>query len=62
AKSAQHALQLVSYGLLLLDLGLPQTGGMDVLGGIRSAGSALPVIIITAPTIISSNHSTWRGA
>ena len=47
-KTAQQALQLVSYGLLLLDLGLPQVDGMQILNNIRSAGSILPVIVITA--------------
>lgn len=37
-----------SYDLMILDLGLPDMDGFDVLRHIRNAGATLPVIILTA--------------
>jgi DNA-binding response OmpR family regulator len=37
-----------SYGLLLLDLGLPDCSGLELLREIRSANTDTPVVIITA--------------
>jgi two-component system response regulator QseB len=36
------------YDLLLLDLGLPGRGGLEVLAELRAAGHTLPVLILTA--------------
>ncbi|SDH31966.1 response regulator [Pseudomonas panipatensis] len=47
-KSALLALETTEYALLLLDLGLPRSDGMEVLRRIRRSETALPVIIITA--------------
>jgi len=47
-RSALLALETTPYGLLLLDLGLPQQDGMNILKTLRSREEALPVIIITA--------------
>ncbi|TPK54862.1 response regulator [Mesorhizobium sp. B2-4-19] len=47
-KSALLALEANPYALLLLDLGLPQKDGMDVLKALRQRGETLPTIIITA--------------
>lgn len=50
AKSGSQAVKLFElnqYELILLDLGLPQIDGMDVLSHIRKS-SELPVLIITA--------------
>ncbi|MGZ8603731.1 MAG: response regulator transcription factor, partial [Actinomycetota bacterium] len=38
------------FDLLVLDLGLPTRDGLSVLEELRSAGSRLPVIILTART------------
>ena len=37
-----------AYDLVLLDLGLPKKGGLDVLRSLRSRGSDVPVLIMTA--------------
>ena len=37
-----------SYGAILLDLGLPDVGGMTVLRELRDRGDTTPVIILTA--------------
>jgi DNA-binding response OmpR family regulator len=47
-RAADSALQLTAYGLLVLDLGLPERDGTDVLTSLRARDAKLPVIIITA--------------
>lgn len=42
------AMQQQNYDLLLLDLNLPGTNGMDILRSMRAAGADLPVLIISA--------------
>ena len=42
------ALEKQHYDVILLDLGLPNRDGMDVLRDLRGAGHTLPVIILTA--------------
>ena len=36
------------FDLLILDLGLPQMHGLDVLKRLRARGSSIPVLILTA--------------
>ncbi|MDE1545160.1 response regulator transcription factor [Dechloromonas agitata] len=47
-KAADQALQTEHVDLLVLDLGLPGLGGMEVLRRARSRGSALPILVLTA--------------
>ncbi|MEP6547714.1 MAG: response regulator transcription factor [Gammaproteobacteria bacterium] len=47
-KSASAALKASTFDLVLLDLGLPQLDGIDVLRELRKRGDATPVIILTA--------------
>jgi DNA-binding response OmpR family regulator len=47
-KSAAAALQTSSFDVVLLDLGLPQRDGIDVLRDLRKRGDSTPVIILTA--------------
>lgn len=42
------ALRTTGYGLLLLDLGLPNRDGLSVLAALRRRDETLPVIVITA--------------
>jgi two-component system response regulator QseB len=51
--SAELALADNSYDFLLLDLGLPGKGGMDVLRSLRAKGHDIPVLIITAHDALS---------
>ena len=37
-----------AYDALLLDLGLPQKDGIDVLRGLRTRGNSMPVLVVTA--------------
>lgn len=45
---ARLALDSVAYELILLDLGLPDGRGLDLLRDLRAAGNKVPVIITTA--------------
>jgi DNA-binding response OmpR family regulator len=47
-KTALEAVGLAEYGVVLLDLGLPQIDGMQVLESIRKAGKGVPILILTA--------------
>ena len=47
-KSAETALQDSVFDVVLLDLGLPQRDGLQVLRAMRQRGDATPVIILTA--------------
>jgi DNA-binding response OmpR family regulator len=47
-RSASEALASSRFDLVLLDLGLPERGGLEVLRELRRRGDATPVIILTA--------------
>jgi two-component system response regulator QseB len=47
-RSAAAALRAARFDIVLLDLGLPERDGLDVLRELRSRGDATPVIIVTA--------------
>jgi two-component system OmpR family response regulator len=47
-ETALLAAESESYEVLLLDLGLPNTDGRDILRRLRADGRKLPVIIVTA--------------
>ena len=52
-KDAERRLANKVYDALLLDLGLPQKDGMDVLRSLRASGSSMPVIVMTARDTVS---------
>ena len=47
-RSAAEALRTARFDLVLLDLGLPQRDGIEVLRELRGRGDSTPVIIVTA--------------
>jgi len=47
-KAAKTLLYDDSIGLLILDLGLPDGDGLDILGSIRRDGLNLPILVLTA--------------
>lgn len=47
-RDADIALSTQSYDLLILDIGLPRMDGLEVLRRLRSRGSVVPVMILTA--------------
>jgi len=44
----QTTLAAHPYDLMLLDLNLPDVGGLDILRSLRASGNAMPVLILTA--------------
>jgi two-component system, OmpR family, response regulator QseB len=52
-ESASQVLRTEAFDLLLLDLGLPRKGGLEVLTAARAHGHELPVLIITARDAVS---------
>ena len=48
AGDAVATLELVNYDAAVLDLGLPDGDGLDVLAAARRIGKALPILILTA--------------
>jgi two-component system OmpR family response regulator/two-component system response regulator QseB len=48
ATAAQATLASERFDLVLLDLGLPQGDGLDVLRGLRARADSTPVIVLTA--------------
>jgi DNA-binding response OmpR family regulator len=50
-----------NHDLLVLDLGLPGMDGFEVLSRVRSAGSAIPVIILTARDSASDTITGLEG-
>ena len=49
---AESFLASNSYDALLLDLGLPQKDGIDILKDLRAGGNRLPVMIISARELV----------
>src|ERR1700721_172000 len=52
-ESADQVLRTDEFDLLLLDLGLPRKGGLQVLKSLRARHEELPVLIITARDAVS---------
>jgi two-component system, OmpR family, response regulator TctD len=51
---ADHVLRTEQYALVILDLSLPKLGGLDILRKLRTRGSTVPVIILTANDTIDT--------
>ena len=62
--TAREALDLALTGdmdLMVLDIGLPDGDGFDVLRQVRAAGSRLPVIILTARSSVEDTVAGLEG-
>jgi two-component system OmpR family response regulator len=46
--AGEQAIATGGYGLILLDLGLPQKSGLELLKAMRASGDRTPLLIITA--------------
>ncbi len=53
ARSAEAVLKSEHYDLMILDLGLPDKSGLEVLKQLRAQGNDLPVLILTARDSVS---------
>jgi DNA-binding response OmpR family regulator len=53
-RAADGTLVSERFDLVLLDLGLPQRDGMEVLASLRARGDATPVIVLTARDALAS--------
>ncbi len=53
AHSAEAALKSEHYDLMVLDIGLPDKSGLEVLQQLRARGDDLPVLILTAHDAVS---------
>jgi DNA-binding response OmpR family regulator len=52
-ESALEQIDIVPYDLVILDLTLPKKGGFEILHQIRQKGNKVPVLILTARTMVS---------
>lgn len=62
--TAWEAIQIVEAGdvdLLVLDLGLPDRDGIEVLTTLRGQGETIPIIILTARDGVESTVSSLEG-
>jgi len=59
---ATRLLRTDAFDLLLLDLGLPRKGGLQVLQALRARQQALPVLIITARMRFPTGLQDWMPA
>lgn len=59
--AADVALQAEAFDLLVLDLGLPRLGGLDVLARVRGRGQAVPVLILTARDAVGDKVAGLDG-
>ena len=60
ARSVISSLQNEEYNLVVLDLGLPDMDGTDLLAKIRSTGLTIPTIILTARDQIEDKLSSFE--
>ena len=62
-REAEAALGLAAYDVVVLDLGLPGIGGLDLLKRRRAVGDSTPVLILTArDTVTDRIAGLDRGA
>ena len=52
-EDADHVLREDAHALAIIDLGLPDIGGLEVLRRLRRRGSGMPVLILTANDTVS---------
>ncbi len=54
AEAAERQLRASPGDVVILDLGLPDGDGMDLLRGLRRAGATVPVLVLTARDAVSA--------
>jgi two-component system response regulator TctD len=58
AREFQNVIAGTAYDLLIIDLGLPESDGLDIIKELRSSGTPTPILVITAR---SSVHDRIAG-
>ena len=48
AEEGMSAMKSIAYDALVLDLGLPDRDGLDIISELRAGGSSIPILILTA--------------
>ena len=62
-QSVENAVKLVNYDLVLLDVGLPDIDGFEVLRRLRDQHKAMPVLMLTARDAVEDRvHGLQLGA
>ena len=61
ADDADLSLEMTIYDVVLLDLGLPDRSGLEVLAGLRNAGNQAAVIILTARDAVADRIAGLDG-
>ena len=56
-RAAESTIASERFDIVLLDLGLPQRDGMEVLQAIRARGDRTPVIVVTARDTLAASPS-----
>ncbi|WP_237479127.1 response regulator [Lichenibacterium dinghuense] len=56
-EEAEDCLRVTTYGLMILDLGLPGMGGGEVLRRLRARRNMMPVIVLTADGSLNARIS-----
>ena len=59
--AAQKALRSGVFNLVVLDLGLPKTPGLEVLRWLRARGNRVPVLILTARDAVKERVTALDG-
>ncbi|WNM26740.1 response regulator transcription factor [Demequina capsici] len=61
ARSAAASVETHTYDVLLLDLGLPDVDGIELLARLRRGGEGTPIIVVTARDDVGSRVTSLDG-
>lgn len=61
AQAGRSAFQTAHFDLAILDLGLPDEDGMSLLHGLRKAGVAIPILVLTARDALGDRVAGLRA-
>ena len=59
---AREALAVTVYDAAVLDLGLPDGDGLDLLAELRSGHNGVPILVLTAATRSRTGYLGWMPA